>query len=193
MPQRHRTTDCEAVGDLDWSALMDRAQQGDRDAYRRLLTETAPYIRAIARQNGLFSEDCEDAVQDVLLTVHAIRHTYDPRRPFGPWLATIARRRIIDRLRAQQRRTRIEKPLERRHETFAAAEANLHAPAERHRLHKAIAALPAGQRKAIVLLKLREMSLQAASQESGLSVASLKVAVHRAISALRKRLGQGRT
>jgi len=29
----------------------------------------------------------EDAVQDVLLAIHEKRHTYDPARPFGPWLA----------------------------------------------------------------------------------------------------------
>ncbi len=35
-----------------------------------------------------------DAVQDVLLTVHMVRHAYDPSRPFGPWLLAIANRRI---------------------------------------------------------------------------------------------------
>jgi RNA polymerase sigma-70 factor (ECF subfamily) len=31
--------------------------------------------------------------------MQVIRHTYDPARHFMPWLTTIARRRIIDRLR----------------------------------------------------------------------------------------------
>ena len=42
----------------------------------------------------------EDAVQDVLLAIHEKRHTYDPARPFGPWLAAIARYKWIDRLRS---------------------------------------------------------------------------------------------
>ena len=33
----------------------------------------------------------DDAVQDVFLAIHEKRHTYDPARPFGPWLAAIAR------------------------------------------------------------------------------------------------------
>ena len=45
----------------------------------------------------------EDAVQDVLMTVHSIRQTYDPNRPFGPWLVTIAHRRVVDRLRRTTR------------------------------------------------------------------------------------------
>ena len=50
------------------------------------------------------SADVEDVVQDVLMTVHAVRHTYDPKRPFGPWLVAIAHGRIIDQLRRQTRR-----------------------------------------------------------------------------------------
>ena len=34
-------------------------------------------------------------MQDALLTIHAIRHTYDPARPFGPWLAAVAKRRFM--------------------------------------------------------------------------------------------------
>ena len=47
--------------------------------------------------------EAEDAVQDTLLTLHTLRHTFDPTRPFGPWLATIAARRAIDRLRRRGR------------------------------------------------------------------------------------------
>ncbi|WP_232448013.1 sigma factor [Burkholderia ubonensis] len=37
----------------------------------------------------------EDVVQDILATVHQVRHTYAPERPFGPWLVSIASRRSI--------------------------------------------------------------------------------------------------
>ena len=77
---------------------MAHAQGGDRAAYRRLLEEIAPYVRALAVRRLPNRSDVEDAVQDVLMTVHAIRQTYDPARPFGPWLVAIADRRIIDRL-----------------------------------------------------------------------------------------------
>ena len=83
----------------NWSSLMARAQRGDRAAYSVLLEEVAPFLRLLASRRLQNAEDVEDAVQDTLLTIHAIRHVYDPRRPFGPWLAAIARRRIADRLR----------------------------------------------------------------------------------------------
>ena len=48
--------------------------------------------------------------------------------------------------------------------------------------------LPKGQRSAIELLKLREMSLKEASQATGMIISALKVSVHRAIKTLRTSL-----
>ena len=181
-----------AVRDLDWSILMARAQGGDRVAYRRLLEEITPYLRALATRRHRDPNDAEDAVQDVLLTVHAVRHTYDPARPFGPWLVAIANRRIIDRLRRQWRTRSRETALKAEHETFPAPQANIpEEMSDRRALQEAVESLPAGQRQAIRLVKLKEMSLKEAAAASGISVASLKVATHRALKNLRKMLAKG--
>jgi RNA polymerase sigma-70 factor, ECF subfamily len=177
----------------EWGSLMVRAQDGDRDAYRALLTAMTPYLRVMAARCFKQPSDAEDAVQDVLLTVHAIRHTYDPGRPFGPWLVAIANRRIIDRLRRQIRARSREIEFSHEHETFSPDAANLpfdDASADAAALHAAIATLTPDQRLAINLLKLKEMSLKEAALASGRSVSALKVAVHRAIKSLRKRLRQ---
>ncbi len=177
----------------DWSILMARGQGGDRDAYRRLLEDIAPYLRSLAARRLWNPSDVEDAVQDVLLTIHSIRHTYDPDRPFGPWLVAIANRRIIDRGRRQARLRSRETELKPEYETFAGPLANLPEEKEEKRaLRKAVEALPSGQRQAIRLLKLEEMSLREAAAASGLSVAALKVATHRALRNLRKMLARQR-
>lgn len=181
-----------AARDLDWSILMARAQAGDGAAYRRLLKEVTPYLRSLAARCHRDPGDVEDAIQDVLLTVHAIRHTYDPSRPFGPWLTTIAIRRLIDRLRRQGRVRSHETPLQTEHETFPAARTNEdEVMSDVRKLETAIATLPPGQQQAIRLLKLKEMSLKEAAAASGASVASLKVATHRALKNLRKMLSGG--
>ena len=180
-----------AARELDWSIYMARAQAGDRDAYRRLLEDVAPYLRSIAARHFRNSGDIEDAVQEVLLTVHAVRHTYDPARPFGPWLVAIANRRVVDGLRRQGRSRAREVALDAEHETFAAPEANYHeAASEARALREAVESLPPGQRDAIRMLKLREMSLKEAAAVSGMTVAALKVATHRAVKSLRKVLGR---
>jgi RNA polymerase sigma-70 factor (ECF subfamily) len=172
---------------------MARAQDGDRQAYRTLLQDITPYARALATRYFKEPSDAEDAVQDVLLSVHAVRHSYDPGRPFGPWLVAIANRRIIDRLRRHTRARLREVELSPEHETFLLEAANFHhedPPAAEAALHAAITALPREQREAISLLKLKEMSLKEAAALSGRSISALKVATHRAIKSLRKRLRQ---
>lgn len=181
-----------------WAALMARAQAGDQAAYRMLLIAITPYARAMASRalpGRAFGgrADVEDAVQDILLTLHRVRHTYDPTRPFRPWLAGIARHRLLDRLRASGRRAVWEVAWEPVHETFAADPANMEeAVWDGPALHTALASLPTGQRQAIEMTKLREMSVREASAASGMTEGAVKVAVHRGLARLRKLLaGQG--
>lgn len=169
---------------------MAAAQDGDRAAYERLLRDILPFLRAIASRYHRTADRREDVVQDILLTLHRVRHTYDPARPFSHWLATIASRRSIDALRRRGRTEKIEVFDEQAYETFSDPGANkaMNMRDEAPGLHSAIAALPDGQREALELLKLREMSLAEASQRTGKSIGALKVNVHRAIKALRAQL-----
>jgi RNA polymerase sigma-70 factor (ECF subfamily) len=182
-----------AEANRDWSRLMGRAQDGDREAYRTLLQQVTPYLRTLSARCFREPSDVEDTVQDVLLTIHAIRHTYDPQRPFGPWLVAIANRRIIDRIRRYSRNQRREVEFTVEHETFLTDPTNLHMDTAETAetdatLREAIDQLPPDQRQAIHMLKLNEMSLKEAAAASGRSVAALKVATHRAIKSLRKLL-----
>lgn len=184
-------------GELDntWSALMAAAQDGDRRAYDRLLREIVPFLRGVARRRLRGEADAEDAVQDALLTIHQIRHTYDPARPIRPWLGAIAERRALDRVRSLGRRAAREEELtDLHHETLPGAATNDgESRLQARDIRAAVADLPPGQRQAIELLKLEELSLAEASSRTGQSVTALKVATHRAILALRRRIvGDGR-
>ena len=167
---------------------MARAQDGDGAAYYRLLHEIVPYLRALAARQHRDPNDVEDAVQDILLTIHSIRQTYDPARPFGPWLVTIANRRFVDRLRRLGRVRARETSMTTEHETFSEPRANLEESTDRHQLEGAIDHLPPRQQQAIRLLKLKEMSLKEAAVASGMSITSLKVNTHRALKSLRRML-----
>lgn len=179
------------VGRQDaWGALMARAQAGDQGAYRLLLRDITPYLRAITRRSLREWADAEDTVQDILTTVHTVRHTYDPTRPFRPWLAGIARHRLLDRLRGAGRRAAREVALGPEHETFSPDTPNSEdVVADQPALRRALETLPASERQAIELTKLRELSLKEASTMSGMSVGALKVATHRGMLRLRRLLG----
>lgn len=180
----------EADNEQRWSRLMANAQDGDRIAYDRLLREIVPFIEALIAREQRTPDRAQECVQDVLLTVHRVRHTYDPSRPFKPWLAAIAHRRSIDFLRRHGRRAKLEVADDKSYETFADPQANraLEVYAATEGLSEAISGLPQQQREAVELLKLRELSLAEASKVSGTSVAALKVNMHRAIKSLRRRL-----
>jgi len=187
-PSNPSSGSCADVN-ADWTTLMARAQKGDRRAYATLLQDLAPYIRSLSRQYFGAETDVEDSLQDVLLTMHGIRYTYDPCRPFGPWIVAIARRRFVDRLRRGGRIRAREVPLTGHLETLAAPNSmGHHVDLDRAVLHAAIQALPAAQRRAVELLRLRELSLREASAESGIKQGALRVALHRAIRSLRQAL-----
>jgi hypothetical protein len=78
--------------------LMCAAQAGDALAYRQLLGMAAQLLMRWFRRK-VAPTDLDDLVQDTLLAVHQRRASWDPARPFLPWLAAIARYRWVDRLR----------------------------------------------------------------------------------------------
>jgi RNA polymerase sigma-70 factor (ECF subfamily) len=171
---------------------MQAAQSGDTEAYIELLTRVTPLIRRIVkRRRGFLRPDTlEDLVQDVLLSIHAVRAT-DPARPFFPWLLAIIRNRLADGARRHLRVAAHEIVIDDLDVTFSAHEANLSETeyGDPAALHRAIASLPAGQRQAIELLKLQGLSLKEAAATSGSTVGALKVASHRAVAALKRMLG----
>lgn len=178
------------IPDVEWSILMTRAQEGDSQSYERLLREIASYLRSYAARWYTPPADREDAVQDILLTLHAIRHTFDPTRPFGPWLYAIANRRIVDRLRRRTRiRTRETQLPDGYEEWWANPDDAM--DSDSIGLDRAITNLPPMQQTAIRLLKLKGLSLKEAEAATGISIGSLKVATHRAIASLRKAILKG--
>lgn len=179
------------------AAAMAAAQAGDRAAYRDLLRACMPVIAATARGKGLTGEAVEDVVQETLLTIHRARASYDPARPFLPWLRAIAQRRAIDALRLRQRRAReAHDPLAYEthvDETLPAAAEGIEARERDARLTRAIAALPEGQRQAVEQIGLRERSLAEAAALTGRSTGAIKVNLHRALKALRTALAKDRS
>jgi RNA polymerase sigma-70 factor (ECF subfamily) len=174
-------------------ALMASAQAGDAAAYSALLRECVPLITRMARQNGVDPGRVDDVVQDTLMTVHRARHTFDPSRPFTPWLRAIVLRRGIDvkRRTGRQASRELHAPLayEAHPDPDDSAEQVVDEQGRAGQLLAALDKLPPGQREALEKLGLQERSLAEVSAETGKSVVSLKVSLHRAIKSLRQIMG----
>jgi RNA polymerase sigma factor (sigma-70 family) len=177
------------------AARMAAAQAGDATAYAELLRECVPIVAAVARRCGVPADRVDDAIQDVLLTIHRARATYDPRRPFEAWLKVIAERRSIDLLRQSRRRGARElhspQALENTADLAADPGRGLDHADTAGQVGRAVAALPPRQREAVHHLIFEERSLADAAQATGRSTGSLKVNLHRALKALRTALGRG--
>lgn len=163
---------------------MAAAQAGEAAPYRRLLGELRPWLHRYFNRR-LPPSAVEDAVQDTLIAIHAKRHTWDPERPFGPWLAGIARYKWIDRLRSAGRHAADELP-----ETLSTPD-HESAVTSAAALHGLMATLKPAQAEVIRLVKLDGLSIEEAASRTGQSVALVKVNIHRGLGRLARLVAGG--
>lgn len=166
----------ETVPD-EWGGLMTAAQDGHGGAYRRLLSAISDWLHRYF-QRRLPHGDVDDAVQETLLAVHRRRHTYDPRYPFKPWLAAIAKRKWIDQLRSLGRR-----PTEQLSDDLSVGD-HEGSVTSVSVLASLLAELRPAQAQVIRLVKLQGYSLEDASRETGLSLSAVKMNIHRGLARL---------
>jgi RNA polymerase sigma-70 factor, ECF subfamily len=169
--------------------LMVRAQHGDQRAYEELLRLLAQESRGFVGRRVGWADWTEDVVQDVLLTVHRARPTYDPARPFAPWFYAIINNRLIDALRSRKRVTTRE---------MADDDAIAQQPAPstesggsdlREALARAVSQLPRVQREVVSLLKYEDLSVREVASRLGMSETAVKTTAHRGYKMLRRTVG----
>jgi RNA polymerase sigma factor (sigma-70 family) len=162
---------------------MAEVQRGDREAYRALLDDIRPAVQQFVRRRVRDVEEAKDVYQDVLMALHRARRTYEPGRPFDPWLFAIARRVVA--------RRRGERVAREAREVHSALLPEVPVAADGHlklQLEEALGRLSAEQRQALVLLKLHGLSIARAAPLVGTTVGALKVRAHRAYRALKRLL-----
>ncbi len=165
------------ANDASLARLMAMAQGGDGAAYRTVLAECQ---RWLARYfNGRIAPSfVDDLVQETLISLHKKRATYDPSRPFLPWLAAIARYRWVDQLRRTYRADETELD-----ENIAEESTGLEI-ASRISLERLLALLPPKQAQAIRLVRIEGHSICDAAALCGQSEPLVKVNIHRGLKKL---------
>ena len=188
---------CFSEQDRRHAAWMMAAQAGDRSAYECLVRESIPFVKMVARKQGVSADLIDDVVQETLLTVHRIRWSYDSARPFMAWLRTIAQRRAIDVMRSRGRTSlrEVYEPLafENHSDPAGTPEDQAGQMECKSLLGAAVASLPARQREAVEQLALKGRSLVDAAVAIGLTPGALKVNFHRALKTLRAQMGAEKT
>jgi RNA polymerase sigma-70 factor, ECF subfamily len=178
-------------GTGDWEGRMRAGMAGDAVAYRSLLRDITPFIRAVVRRSfmrgGSPSVDVEDIVQDVLLAVHLKRHTWDPALPLAPWLGAVTRHKTIDAFRRSG--SRLTVPIDDFSDVLAEPETS---PTDHGDAERMLASLPDKQQRIVRAMTFQERSAADVGRELEMSEGAVRVALHRALKLLATRFGQAK-
>ena len=158
--------------------LMVCSQKGDKQAYTALLTEVQLWLERFFRRRCAPGQ-IDDLVQEVLIAVHNKRATYEPTRPFLPWLAAIARYRWVDHLRRVYRNAEEELA-----DHDAPQEGEEEAIMARLSLDRMFGQIPDKQAQVIEWVRIEGLSIREAAERCGQTEAAVKVNIHRGLKKL---------
>jgi RNA polymerase sigma factor (sigma-70 family) len=168
---------------VDQRTLVERAREGDRDAFAVLARAAAARLDAAARLVLRDRELARDAVQEALIRAwRDLPGLRDPER-FDAWLHRLLVHAAIDESRRRRRRV-VEVELEPMVHPSHGGEIGL--VAERDALDRALAGLAPEHRALVVLHYYLGMPLPEAASSLGISLGAAKSRLHRAIGALRR-------
>jgi RNA polymerase sigma-70 factor (ECF subfamily) len=162
---------------------MERAQGGDRDAFHSLFEDVGPLITRFLRRRLSDSTEIEDICQEAMIAVYRSRHTYQPERPFEPWLFAIVRKVSGEHFRRERQRLGFQVLVDELPETSVEADSS-----QDLEVREAFEQLSSTQLEALSLTKLLGLSVEEAARRTGTSVGSMKVRVHRAYESLKRSL-----
>jgi RNA polymerase sigma-70 factor (ECF subfamily) len=163
---------------------MRQALEGDAAAYSRLLAAVAgrlrPQLRARLARWGASDVEAEDVVQETLLAIHLKRHTWNRVERFEPWLAAVARNKLIDALRRRGRR--VELPIED-FEASLVDEARAD-DADALDVTRLLSQLPERQRTLVQMVSIEGEDVRTAAGRLGMTEVNVRVSLHRSLKSL---------
>lgn len=165
------------------------AQKGDGRAMADVLRQITPLVRAVVRARGaaLPADMHEDVVQEVLLSVHLKRHSWDPERPIRPWLFAIARYKIVDAFR--KRKAPIHLPIDDLSDILA--DHNADTPLADRDLAHLLGSLDQRSETLLREVALDGQSIEDTADKMGLTPGAVRTGLHRARKRLAALLNEG--
>lgn len=172
------------------TVAFERGLNGDSRAYQEALSGISRIMRPYFLKRGLSQQDAEDVVQEVLLSVHKARHTYDASRPLIPWLFAIARFRFADFWRKRYVGAENMPVLD-----IQELQEILPAPVTEEDpmpegMEEALSGLPEKKRRLLYMLHYEGYTIKEAATQLGMKESAVKVSAHRIYKHLRMQFGK---
>ena len=166
-------------------------QRGEADAVRRCLERYSPMVWSLARRAGIEATQIEDVVQEVFIDLWKSADRFDPERASeATFVATIARRRIIDRQRRAGARPTHEEVQE---ESVQLPDQNLdlvELSDEARIAREALERLEPAQRRVILLSIVDGLTHVQIAEKTGLPLGTVKSHIRRGLIETSRALGQ---
>ena len=164
--------------------VLQRAKDGDGDAFASLVGDHESMVYSIAWHFFGDRHRAEEIAQDVFLQLYRNLARVETRSHLVFWLRQVASRRCIDEVRrAGPRRVSLDDAPE------VPVAPTVADPLAQRRLREMIAALPERQRIMVTLRYQEDLDPAEISRSVGLPVNTIKSHLHRALLALRKKMG----
>ncbi len=173
-------------------AILKRIASGDKTAVQDCMNAYGGLIWSLARRLSPNIDDAEDAVQEVFLDLWKNADRFDETLSSETtFVAMIARRRLIDRLRYSKRRISANSIEDLTVEPVNVNGNNLQLCVEAKEAAKALETLRPEQRQVLELSIIQGLSHQEISDATGMPLGTVKTHARRGLIQVREFLGIG--
>ena len=173
-------------------AILHRIAEGDADAVQDCLKKYGGLVWSLARHMLRNSEDAEDIVQEIFVDIWKNADRFDASQASETtYIAMIARRRIIDRIRYSQRRLTPDSLEDVVTEPANRFDVNLQTSVEAAEAAKALQTLRPEQQQVLQLSIVHGLSHQEIADATGMPLGTVKTHARRGILQARELLGLG--
>lgn len=182
MPGGFSTT-VDQVRQSNGVSLLERFRHGDLEAFEILFREHQRDVYSWILRMIRDGAAAEDLTVETFWRIYRTHGRFDPARAFAPWARRIATRAALDWIRLQRPSVELTADIAVPPSADPATRAEI-----RSIVAQALARLPAKLRVVAVLAVIEEQPYKEIAAALGISVAAVKVRVHRALRLLRKKL-----
>lgn len=173
------------------TSVLDRIARGEKTAFAECLDSYGGLVWSLARRLSRTPADAEDATQEIYLKLWKNAGRYDVQRGSeAVFIATIARRVLIDRLREHKRRP-VEAPIEEFEDWAGATAADGESCAEAKIAAAALAQLRPQEQQVISLSVVQGLSQGDIAERLNMPLGTVKSLMRRGLMAVREKLGEG--
>jgi len=175
---------------VDVDELMSQVADGDQDAFAALYDAVAPRVYGLIRRVVRDAALAEEVAQEALVEVWRNASRFDRARGSAAgWIFTIAHRRAVDRVRAEQAAAERERRTARASVPFDDVVEEVTARLEQHAVRRCLDALTRVQREAILLAYYRGLTYPEVADRLGAPLPTIKTRMRDALIRLRDCLG----